>query len=133
MRTENVEICIISAELSSRSVQFNTRTTHNMETILNDYGFSFTQVLGSYKGATEQSFLVIVNSDKDRAKLIDLAQDFNQESILISRPDRSSYLYMIENGDKIELGELQEVESVEGLDAFTIVTINDRETIWTCK
>ena len=133
MRTENVEICIISAELSSRSVQFNTRTTHNMETILNDYGFSFTQVLGSYKGATEQSFLVIIHSDKDRAKLIDLAQDFNQESILISRPDRSSYLYMIENGDKIELGELQEVESVEGLDAFTIVTINDRETIWTCK
>ena len=131
MRTENVEICIISAELATNSTLVNQSATTRIEIGLQD--LKHTKCLGVYKGTPEVSFLVIIHSDKDRAKLIDLAQDFNQESILISRPDRSSYLYMIENGDKIELGELQEVESVEGLDAFTIVTINDRETIWTCK
>ena len=127
----NPEIGFISAELVGSET--NKEATETLTRRLTEQGLSFTETLGVYKGTPEVSFLVIIHSDKDRAKLIDLGHRFNQESILISRPDRTSYLYTIENGDKIEIGDLVEVDSVEGLDAFTIVTINDRETIWTCK
>ena len=127
---ENKIIGIISAQTDSTG---NERAHVYLGKCLHDLGLSHSEILGYYKGQSEKAFLCILEDEEHITKLENLAFDFGQESVLISEPDRESYLFFPETGKRENIGTLEEVSSVEGLESFSIVTIGGKETIWTCK
>ena len=129
---ENKTIGIISAQIGQESVE-NERAHVYLGKRLHDLGLSHSEILGYYKGQPEKTFLCILESEEHITKLENLAFDFGQESVLISEPSRKSYLYFTKTGKRENIGTLEEVSSVEGLESFSIVTIGGKETIWTCR
>ena len=119
MRHTQKAIAIISAENSNLAKLVNESRTDSLDEKMRRMKLSFSYCEGMYKGQSEFSFLVLTPDQKTIDKLISLGREFNQESILFSRPDYSTYLYMIESGDIIELGNLHEVENIDGLEAYT--------------
>ena len=139
MRENLSRIAIISAEISESGIErpheldeVNAQRSTGLSIALKGKGFSFSQIKGFYNGKSENSFLVVIHSEKDEQTIFELGHMYAQESVLISRQDRSSYLYFCKTGEREEVGTLQEVDSVEGLHAYSIVKMDGREAIWTC-
>jgi hypothetical protein len=55
------------------------------------------------------SYMIIINEKEDYDSVIDIAKTFKQDSILISRKDRSTYKLFVDTGDKEELGAFRSV------------------------
>ena len=82
---------------------------------------SFKQVLGSYKGTTEDSFVVIANEDAVLSAVKRTAFADGQESVLVVNEDRESFLEFAD-GTKQALGSFQAVsaERAAVLDGWTL-------------
>lgn len=77
----------------------------------------YKQVLGSYKGVQEKSYVV----DEDFENVVfKLAKEHNQESVLFLDEVRDAYLVFIKDGRQVKIGKWQAVQDVKGLDAYTI-------------
>lgn len=111
-------VFIISAELSKLSYKENEGRTNELHMILQDRGVSFKDVVGSYKGVEETSFVVV--GEENRGLVMELMRHYGQESVLVSYSDRSSYL-IDRDGVETKLGRLNSVSETvaKGLDAWT--------------
>jgi len=109
-----------------------TPTTNNsdyigyVESIISKYGFK--EVLGSYKGVLEKSYMVIAKEDKALEQVMGLAEQFNQESVLIVDENRKATLKFVDGGelDKTELGNFVSISALEAqnLENWTLAGTN---------
>lgn len=96
--------------------------TNALKATLIDLGATFEEVEGCYKGVTEKSFKVKFEAEKGISlmKVSELAKFYNQESILVQWSNNScTLIYM--NGNIEGIGIMEEVDSTEGLDAYSII------------
>lgn len=98
--TGELSVFIISAFHADQSTGANLRDTKQLQLELEQaFGPTFIKrVLGSYKGAEEQSFVV----NGDRRKVLDIAAHFGQESVLHLDTNRQATLYFINQGPGTE-------------------------------
>lgn len=121
---------IVSADLAGIDPAQNMQRTMHMEKFLLHNGYEFKKVVGCYKGVKEASFVVIINTVERLETIKKKAiEDFNQYCILLLNQDRTGMLLYAGNRTEQLPGTLQQVSSIEGLDAYTI----DQNTIYTFK
>ena len=96
-----------------------------MTRLLKDHDFKFTTCKGVYKGVSEDSFIVLLDSYNQLEVLQDLSRVYNQECILYSDSNRMSYL-KYPCGKSEKLGVLKQVSKEVAMmqDAYTIVNNN---------
>lgn len=112
-------VVVMSAEQTNNSM--NESRTAAMRTELARTNLQFEQAMGSYRGIQEQSFVVVLDNPSQLEFILDLASEYQQESILIRSADGSVELAYA-NGQTVRLpGSLQQVskERAEQLDAWT--------------
>lgn len=119
----NVRVAILSAEHLRASSLANSEATDTLATLLERAGYSFRRALGSYKGTTENSFIVKAHTDDVIKHLRDLAWNFNQESILIIDEWRNGHLLDVNTQEVKKLGALRTIEesTADNYDAWTLV------------
>lgn len=85
-------------------------------------GLNFKEVLGSYKGDVEKTFVVNTNEDKALTMVKVLACLYGQESILIVDQERKASLYDCNDGTITKLGRFCAVDALEAskLDNWTL-------------
>jgi len=112
-------VILVSAELKTLPSQTNEARTKSLENALKTKGYNFSQVLGSYKGSLEKSFLI--DASEDILKNVhSLAGYFGQESILVVDELQKATL-IDSNGQKEVIGEMKQVNSLTGLEGWTLV------------
>ena len=112
---------ILSAHLTQYSSVENKYRHELLTSMIYDLGLSYAVVQGVYKGVSEVSILVKLNSFADLEILKNYAfKNFGQESVLFNDYNGMSHL-MYNDGKDEMLGKLQPVASIVGLDAYTIV------------
>lgn len=90
-------------------IALNAGTDEQELTILKEHGFQANKPMkGVYKGKEENSWLICITGQEQRRKLVDLAREYKQESILFSGIDRTCTLHYIEDGREEILGVLTE-------------------------
>lgn len=79
-----------------------------------------TYVEGCYKGQVEDSFMVKLDGSVDNGfiKLVELGEQFDQESIMLVCKDNNAHIVYM-SGSVESIGKLKEVDSIEGLDAYS--------------
>lgn len=83
MEAKEKVVIIASAELSILGPVENTNRTNRLETYLLEHKIPHKKALGSYKGLTEESFVIVPRSPADSAKVLTQAKYvYEQESIL---------------------------------------------------
>ena len=109
---------LISAELAADPYGLNADATADLKRDLERAGLPFVSVLGSYQGAQEHSFAVILPGIVAWHTVQALASRYDQQSVLLVNADRSAALHYMDG--RIEaLGTWQAVDSVDGLDSWT--------------
>jgi len=112
-------IILISAELSSLTSPENDQRTSSLKNLLTNKKYNFGQVLGSYKGSLEKSF--IVDASEDVVKPLQLiASVFKQESILVVDELQNATL-LYGNGKIEKIGTMSQVNSINGLGSWSLV------------
>lgn len=112
----------MSAELWNLPPEENAARMNEMERRLTEAGVPYKRIKGAYKGTPEQSFVVDARSPQVRAVAEQIAfQGFGQESVLDVSPTGAAAL-------KYGTGEIEplpglysQVDSIEGLDAYSII------------
>lgn len=119
MRTQQQAI-ILSAELSTLGTSENIMRSFDLMQWLELSGFKFGQSKGCYKGTTERSYVVLVNTQDDINRLQSIAAKYNQDSILLKDANGLAHL-MYGNGTEEVLGRMVGVNKSEALkqDAWT--------------
>ena len=116
-------IVILSAFDGDLKINENQKRSFALRKYLDENGIDHSAVIGHYKGQREVSYLCLVNSENDLEVLKSVAFDaFNQDCILYSGKDRSSFL-IYPNEETSSIGTMQNVEEIEArkLEAFTEV------------
>ncbi len=114
-------IIIMSAERSNLSSEVNQHNTNALRHSLSVLGLYFETVKGIYKGVSEDSFMVMgVQSSSMLERLEGLAALFNQESILVVDQHSNAFLRFMDGG-VVGIGKFGQVDSIDGLDAYTIL------------
>ena len=67
-------------------------------------GFNFKEVVGSYNGIAEKTFVIPFTNDAEKKTIISVAKHFSQESILVLDVERNATLEFISKQDNVELG-----------------------------
>ena len=116
----------ISAELSTLSIEQNKRRTESLNRVMQGLklaGLTVDEVQGVYKGTSEKSFRVTTSNDElfNVSFIRGLARRLEQESILWVKDDGKSFLDFIQSGDMVHIGTMREVESVQGLEAYSVI------------
>lgn len=91
-----------------------------MKSILEMNNLNFKEVVGSYQGVKEKSFMVdLDNVNLDFFK--SMGRLFQQDSILFVNDLNEATLIFMDNRDSISLGKMKQVDKVEALnnEAFT--------------
>ena len=113
-----VPFAVISAELAGDPCGLNAQATSELRRDLDRHALRFVSVLGSYKGATENSFVVLLSSVVDWHAVEALASRYDQESVLLVNADRTAALHYTDG--RVEgIGQWTAVDSVTGLDSWT--------------
>ena len=97
--------------------------------LLKEYGFSFKEAQGCYKGENERSYIIPCRNDVMKKNIIALARHCNQEGILFVRSDGSAYNYRIAfNGGPIieELGMFKRVDELSATRAGFYTKLNNK-------
>ena len=111
---------IISAELAHLGKDANIKRTATLQLDLAKAGLAFKKAAGSYGGTPERSFMVIEYSEPLQSKVMALAEDYNQESVLRRDVSGASSL-IFQDGTEQYIGEWTPVTSGEALksDGYT--------------
>lgn len=115
----NGPLVILSAERVEHDRRENRRRTRKLEKRLLSNNFNIMPALGMYKGVSERSIVVLT---KHFEEMLDVAGDYQQESILVVNEHNSASL-IYHDGRSENLGTFVEIPlaDIEGLDAYTIV------------
>lgn len=113
---------VLSAELAG--AQDNARNTEFLERRLVADGFNYDPAEGCYKGVTEASFVVQVESFPEVLQLLTISDEFEQESVLLVDARGKGYILYNKKSEMTALGKL--MESIynpvsEHVDAYTKV------------
>lgn len=115
---------IISAELSKRSWFVNNDLSMQLYYQLEALGLMVTGCQGFYEGVSELSVIVTeLGHENLRELLLNIAQDYGQECILVKEPKGSTYLISNDWDKDTYIGEMRAVpEPVAKLQAgYTLV------------
>ena len=113
-----VPFAVLSAELAGEPSAFNAQATAELQDDLERHGLRFVSILGSYKGAEENSFVALLSSVLDWHVVQALGRIYDQESVLLVNADRSAALHYADG--RVEgIGQWTAVDSVAGLDSWT--------------
>lgn len=82
--------------------------------------FNAKEVNGMYAGVKEKSIMVDYTTVSAFAAL-GVARQFNQESILEIDDEGAARLYLLQNDDYVELGQMVEVTPTDDLNAYSEV------------
>jgi hypothetical protein len=113
------QVVILSGELST--VKDNARRTALLNDMIAELRLPFKKASGTYKGQSENSFVVIVNEQADIDTLANFAfKSFGQESILHQDANQEARL-IFADGTTQRLGRLEQVskELALTLDSYT--------------
>jgi len=124
----NTGYITFSVELSTNSDQDNKIATDLTRVILNKSNIPFKEVIGSYSGDRENSFIV---HPKYENEVFDIANSANQESILFVGPTGNASLTYLETGKTVSLGKMKQHNKPNGLTSFTFDPVN--ETYWSTE
>lgn len=91
-KTDTPLLAIMSAEVAGLSPAINAENTEKLRLELYRLGFVHVEAEGVYKGTTERSFVIRYFDDSQFRQLAELAEQFNQESVLVVAPDNASYI-----------------------------------------
>jgi hypothetical protein len=117
----NMPLVILSAELKTRTTEENQAATRQLEDALRAAEFTYFAATGSYKGATEASFIVPAATMQGREYLYELAERFGQESVLYSSGHIIALL-MLDRGYYNHLGtSFVEIFSTDGVENYTML------------
>lgn len=124
----NKQVVIFSAFRSELSEA--TNEYHHLEAmeVLRDNGIRFKEVLGVYKGVSEKSIVVVLDSVSQLHIPIGIANRYNQESVLILDADtRKANLYYLKSGQSESIGVFEAVSESEAKsrDAYTFDHVNN--------
>jgi hypothetical protein len=86
--------------------------------------------IGSYNGETEDSYIVPMS---EHGKVMELAREYNQESVLIRYADGECYLYFLDDGSMVELGKLVPVSEGEAKESDSYTYRPDLGTYYVTK
>lgn len=115
------QVIILSANQNDNRHERNRQLHEILKACLDDCGFKYNEATGVYKGNEEASLVVLVNSEVQIETLKEFAfKSFNQESILYQDANQEAYL-LYQDGTTEQLGVLQEVTDVKGLDNYTVM------------
>ena len=106
MRSIHPEFFILSASCSDFRDEDNALRTREMEDELRFSLLLYKKVQGVYKGVPEDSFLVVVD---DTAGILELANSYNQESVLHVSPMREAALIYLSDRPPVYQGLWTEV------------------------
>lgn len=125
-QTQFDRLVIISAERQCFTSHENRHRTINLGKCLQDLYINYTPSQGTYKGVSEQSFVVLPKNDEELQVLKDLAFiNFAQESILFR--DRGGTASLIFHDNIIEpLGPIKQVSPklIEQLESYVVMNGN---------
>ena len=85
-------IAIISAEKAGLTEGDNLQRTYSLKEDLEALGLPYKAVLGMFEGTKEQSFVVVIKDHNQLFILSDLAEKYNQDSILYRNEYEDTYL-----------------------------------------
>lgn len=117
------QVVILSATKDNDSIENTNFRTKTLKNVLTDINLAFAEATGVYKGKTETSFVVVVNSQDDIENLKSLAfNSFQQESILVQDSNQEAFL-VFNNNKTLNLGRLEAVtpDQAKKLDSYTIL------------
>ncbi len=77
--------------------------------ILEDKFTNVKQLLGSYKGTMENSYLIEVKNKEDLLNVSIIANKYNQESVLLRDNENQAHLWYMATDDMTHLGTFTEV------------------------
>lgn len=112
----------MSAERPNENNDYRTDLLGRM---LDEFNVTYHEVIGYYKGQREVSFMVMLDKDFTVEFFESLAKKFDQECILYRDKYNECYLhytcpYKKDYNEKLD-GSFKQVESVENLDAYSII------------
>ncbi len=109
----------------------NTGELSDERATLRALGFEFKPVTGVYKTVTEDSYVVLLKQTDDLKKLMDLAAQHEQESILFLDERRNAKLVYLKDNSTEPLGRFTKVSEVEAKqhDNYT----KDDNSYYVCK
>jgi hypothetical protein len=103
------EIVIISASKGFNK-ELDKSSTERLIAYLTVENYAYKQVIGRYKGVTEVSFVVKVDSEAGMEQMLKVAVEFNQTNILYVKKDDTACLVYCDDGASYEIGKFNEVE-----------------------
>lgn len=114
--TQQVIVMSVSKQENSTLDAINSI---RFEKFLKDNNFKFNNAEGMYKGVKEESFVILVFNRDQIELLLAVASQYKQESVLHQDSNGKARLIFIEDKSEMLLGDMLEVSSIEGLDAYT--------------
>jgi hypothetical protein len=90
----------------------------------------FIHCIGSYKGVTEDSYIIPMSEHR---RALELAREFKQESVLLRYADGEVFLYYLEDGDLSILGRLEPVSGSEARESKGFTYRPDIDTYYVAK
>lgn len=99
MRHLNPTTVILSAEKYDLSERENVNRMVKLVNLLDGLGLEYKKVYSRYKNSNETSLMVILSDPDQTENLRELADQFEQESILVLNPDRTAYLLFADGGE----------------------------------
>jgi len=130
------QIVFISAFLNDNPKELNLDRHESLKLVVKDnLGMNFTEVDGVYEGRSQKSLMVIISSQAELTKLVDIGDFYNQDCVLYRDTNRQAWLMGYDHkkdGVKIEwhLGEFGEItkEQADKLDDYTYMP--STKTYW---
>lgn len=100
---------LISAERANLSLGENVDRTEKLEQLLNQFNLHYQIVFGVYEGGSEDAFLIkSTDYNKDLNRLLEFAQQFDQDSILEISQEQHGWLHFTDSRSESYLGMLSD-------------------------
>ena len=120
MRALHTKIIILSAEHKTNSPEKNRQLTQNLISDMIEMRLNFIEGKGFFDGHEEVSFMVFPKNNDEIDSLCHLATKvYKQDCVLFQDNEGISHL-LNKDFSCEELGQLVEVDSTDGLDAYSI-------------
>ena len=105
---------ILSAEKPARTPaqdRANVQRTNQLHQLLHAYGITFVPALGCYKGVEERSVVTYIDNSDDYELVLDMAWNYQQESVLVVDRNHVARLVFAKGGIK-RVGMMERVSEI---------------------
>lgn len=106
---------------------------HNQLKRLLEKSFQYTEIVGSYEGMKEKSYMVVINNLSDLEYMKLLGEEFCQDSILYRDHEGNSNLIFMDGRESINLGKMVQVSEKEALSSIAYTYVPNLNSYWIAK